>query len=1027
MLSAEWLWLMVVMSFLSHDEIARSAHDEKIQDLLLSRSFRRVDGSSIHQSMHPLGMTMMFGKRQAIDDDHQSGGMERTRPLLGNNNNPNVDSEMQAHVQTERKVAFRLVTAVFAALVLGSVTMWRSRLVPEKHVLSTVDTTNKAGREPVPRFERSSVRVRENLPGFPSFWNYHDKGPINVTYDERAMKLNGERVVLLGGSAHPIRATSATWEAAMDEAVRNGMNLVTIFVFWSAHQPFQDTPMDWSLPGYTDSRYCASMTPHPDDGDHSDSSSGNDKTGEKMARDGDDECRWTLATAIRQAANRGLFVHLRVGPYACAEYNYGGIPEWLPWSVPNLSMRRPNKDWMNLMEYFLREIIHYVDSEKLWANQGGPIIMAQVENELDGEIDETDQVVSVVVHEDGTEDGIGIHDMEDIHRDDSTKHGRQTTTIKKRNATMQDYAEWSGRVAAKYAPDVVWTMCNGLTANNTINTCNGMGDCPTSYLERYGQTGRIQKDQPAMWTEDEAGFQVWGETPSEPTFYFWGRRARDMVRDGLRWFSRGGTHLNYYMLWGGYNRERHSASAVANWYAADALLCPSGQRHEPMFSHFRAFHNLITSMAPLLLSQPTALKHEQAVEVQGDGGTWYTANTTDQCFFVYASDSDYAVFVENNVGSMVRLRLEVHAGIKEEMTLGAYGNMVFLNGMPYNLSEVDPSTTKHRRITVDSPNQLTGWTHWAEPFDSKENIASDKPGSRDRQTIGSAPIEQIRLMVDHRVSSDYAWYGTNVTTSTDVHSVSLSVDTQRANGFVVFMNETFVGANDHRIPGEESITVRIDIGNLPSGKHRLKIMSESFGSFNLVGNPGFSAKAKIKGLTGSVNMTATRIDGTNCTITLVDGRLWTSSPGLNGAPAADIGASVLKTEDNNGIVDSNGIGTDSSNVVPPCSWSAASFEKPYLVEPTQALFLQTTSGRGHVWLNGFDLGRFWNITRGTTDQYSMEYYLLPSDWLQPKTNTLVFFNALGGDYSETKLVISSIIGSRKSHLKDEVAYADACI
>lgn len=49
---------------------------------------------------------------------------------------------------------------------------------------------------------------------------------------------------------------------------------------------------------------------------------------------------------------------------------------------------------------------------------------------------------------------------------------------------------------------------------------------------------------------DESGFQIWGDTPSEPSDYFWGRTARDFARDGVRWFARGGSHLNYYMLSG---------------------------------------------------------------------------------------------------------------------------------------------------------------------------------------------------------------------------------------------------------------------------------------------------------------------------------------------------------------------------------------------------------------------------------------------------------------------------------------------
>jgi hypothetical protein len=77
---------------------------------------------------------------------------------------------------------------------------------------------------------------------------------------------------------------------------------------------------------------------------------------------------------------------------------------------------------------------------------------------------------------------------------------------------LQDmtYVAWCGTMAhealAKANVDVPVTMCNGQTANSTINTCNG-NDC-TSYLEQHGQNGRILIDQPGLWTENEGGFQV---------------------------------------------------------------------------------------------------------------------------------------------------------------------------------------------------------------------------------------------------------------------------------------------------------------------------------------------------------------------------------------------------------------------------------------------------------------------------------------------------------------------------------------
>lgn len=175
-----------------------------------------------------------------------------------------------------------------------------------------------------PCFEPSSIHVALKTPGFPSFLDHAHRGPLLVSYDKRSLTLNGKRTFFLGGSMHPARATSQTWNQALDEAVENGLNLITIYVMWSDHQPLPDKAIDWTFPDWSLSRDAAC----------------HDTVGDKSCRD------WNLASAIRSAANHGLFVHLRIGPYDCAEYSYGGIPEWLLLQKPKMKLRRPNREWL---------------------------------------------------------------------------------------------------------------------------------------------------------------------------------------------------------------------------------------------------------------------------------------------------------------------------------------------------------------------------------------------------------------------------------------------------------------------------------------------------------------------------------------------------------------------------------------------------------------------------------------------------------------------------------------------------------
>lgn len=308
----------------------------------------------------------------------------------------------------------------------------------------------------------SQGHVPTDIDGFPSYLSYSggaSGAPLNVSFDGRSLLLNSDRVFFLAGSLHPVRATPATWDMALDQAVQHGLNMITLYVMWAAHQPFPHQPLDWKLP----SASVDEIKSHNRD--------------------------WTLASAIQAAASRGLFVHIRLGPYVCAEYNYGGIPEWVPLQYPDMDLRRPNPQWLTVMQDFITAAVHYLESHQLWAYQGGPIVLAQIENEL--QQDDSD-----VVKESNLR-FVNGKEMNDRDRDPAVRN----------NVTLQDYANWCGHLAHSVAPQVVWTMCNGLTAPNTIETFNG-DKYGASWLEYHGQSGNIQVSHPALWTEDEGTLQT---------------------------------------------------------------------------------------------------------------------------------------------------------------------------------------------------------------------------------------------------------------------------------------------------------------------------------------------------------------------------------------------------------------------------------------------------------------------------------------------------------------------------------------
>ena len=123
-----------------------------------------------------------------------------------------------------------------------------------------------------------------------------------ITHDRRAIRIDGSRRLLLSGSIHYPRSTPDMWPAMMDRSLQAGINTLDTYVFWNLHERRRGV-LDFSgrlnLPAYL-------------------------------------ELAWP---------GHGLRVILRMGPYICAETNYGGFPPWLR-DVPGMRMRTYNEPFL---------------------------------------------------------------------------------------------------------------------------------------------------------------------------------------------------------------------------------------------------------------------------------------------------------------------------------------------------------------------------------------------------------------------------------------------------------------------------------------------------------------------------------------------------------------------------------------------------------------------------------------------------------------------------------------------------------
>lgn len=219
---------------------------------------------------------------------------------------------------------------------------------------------------------------------------------------------------------------------------------------------------------------------------------------------------------IAAAAQANLSVILRLGPYVCAEVDYGGFPTRLR-DVPSIRFRTTNEAFMKEVEVWVSLIADTLRAKSLLASQGGPVILVQLENEY-----------SMVSHQYGDE-GLA-------------------------------YLQWMADLQRRLNFGVPAIMCYG-AADGVVETINAF------YAHEHIDAHRAAHgDQPPVWTECWTGwYDVWGAPHhSRPT--------ADLLYAVARFFAAGGAGVNYYMWMGGTNIGRSTMYLQVTSYDYDAPI-----------------------------------------------------------------------------------------------------------------------------------------------------------------------------------------------------------------------------------------------------------------------------------------------------------------------------------------------------------------------------------------------------------------------------------------------------------------------
>ncbi|HMB66232.1 MAG TPA: beta-galactosidase [Patescibacteria group bacterium] len=156
----------------------------------------------------------------------------------------------------------------------------------------------------------------------------------SFSWEDDRFLLGDEPIQFFSGEMHYQRIPRKYWRHRLKMAKAMGLNAVAIYMFWNAHEP---RPGEFNFKGRNDVR-----------------------------------------KFVEIAAEEGLFIILRPGPYCCAEWDFGGLPPFLL-KDPNMRVRCMYPPYLEAVKRYIKRWTK--ELKDLQCTQGGPIIMCQVENE----------------------------------------------------------------------------------------------------------------------------------------------------------------------------------------------------------------------------------------------------------------------------------------------------------------------------------------------------------------------------------------------------------------------------------------------------------------------------------------------------------------------------------------------------------------------------------------------------------------------------------------------------------------------
>lgn len=152
----------------------------------------------------------------------------------------------------------------------------------------------------------------------------------SIRWDRQTFSIDGNDVVLIGGSMHYFRIPTPEWELDFERMQEDGFNITDVYIPWFIHEREE---------GRFDFR--------------------------------------NLERFFDLAHKHGIYIVARPGPYINSESDQGAFPRWL--SGKNIGFRRNTDADRKWSKHWYEAIMPVLAEHQV--TRGGPVIMVQIENE----------------------------------------------------------------------------------------------------------------------------------------------------------------------------------------------------------------------------------------------------------------------------------------------------------------------------------------------------------------------------------------------------------------------------------------------------------------------------------------------------------------------------------------------------------------------------------------------------------------------------------------------------------------------